>query len=392
MSYGAILAKISVILQIVNVFMLLGLILTQLNSLRLALHFHSLKVKEIVHETTDCVSILFEVPDELKTQFAFKQGQSIAIKSHFDDVRRSFSICSSPLEKELRVAVKKVPNGVFSSYANEKLQAGDVLDIMPPTGSFYTEVVESNKKNYVFFAAGSGITPIISIIKTILFTERLSNITLIYSNKDTGSIIFKEDLQSLKDQYIDRFRILFLLSREQTEADINYGRIDESKLHQLSKIVDYQNTHEFFICGPEEMIFTVNDFLTAKGIGKENIHFELFTTPTRNNIAIFDPVAKESAEEAAEGAELSIKVDGLSYDLHLGYDEQTILDAGLDEGIDLPYACKGGVCCSCKAKLIEGEVEMEVNYGLEDSEILDGYILTCQSHPRTPKVVVDFDA
>lgn len=354
----------------------------------MAIHLHKLAVQEVKRETAECVSVLFEVPKELQDVFRYKQGQNIAIKSPLDEGRRSFSICSSPLEGELRVAIKRMPQGVFSTYANEKLKKGDVLEVMPPTGSFYTEVAESNKKNYVFFAAGSGITPIISIIKTILAIEKLSTVTLVYGNKNISSVIFKEELEALKDKYLDRFRIIHVFSRERTDASINEGRIDEAKLLRLSKLIDYATVDEFFICGPEEMIFTVNDFLTNLGAGKEKIHFELFTTPTKKNIAVMDA----APEDAEEGAALTIKIDGLSHDLKLGYNEKNILDAGLDEGIDLPYACKGGVCCSCRAKLLEGEVEMEVNYGLEDDEILDGYILTCQSHPRTPRVVVDYDA
>jgi ring-1,2-phenylacetyl-CoA epoxidase subunit PaaE len=353
----------------------------------LALHFHKLTVKEIINETSDCVSISFEVPKELEKEFSFKQGQNITIKTDLDDTRRSYSICSSPLEKELRIAVKKVPNGVFSTFATEKLKPGDELEIMPPTGTFFTEVKSSNRKDYVFFAAGSGITPVISIIKTILLTENHSKVTLVYGNKNISSIIFKEEIEALKDKHLERFRVYYILSRERTEADFNYGRIDVSKCNHLSKLINIEAIDDFFICGPEQMIFTIKDFLTGWGIKSEKIHFELFTTPTRKNTQIYT-TAKQTAEE---GSEVTIKVDGRSYDIILDYNSNTILDAGLAQGIDLPFACKGGVCCSCKAKLIEGKVEMEANYGLEDSEVKDGFILTCQSHPRSKKVIVDYD-
>lgn len=354
----------------------------------MAIHLHPLKVCDIRRETADCVSVAFEIPAELKTTFQYKQGQNIAIKSHVDDVRRSYSICTSPLDNELRVAIKCVPGGVFSSFANESLRIGDTLEVMPPTGSFYCEVSESNQKHYVFFAAGSGITPVISLIKTILAVEKHSHVTLVYGNKTSSSIIFKEQLEALKDQYLQRLSVIHVFSREKTDAEINYGRIDRQKLSALATLIPFNRVDEFFICGPEDMIFTLKEALAEHGVEVEKIHFELFTTPTKKNTAILDSVP----EETADGAALTVKIDGLAYELSLPYNEKSILDAGLDEGIDLPYACKGGVCCSCRAKLLEGEVEMEVNYGLEDEEILDGYILTCQSHPRTPVVVVDFDA
>jgi ring-1,2-phenylacetyl-CoA epoxidase subunit PaaE len=353
----------------------------------LALHLQKLTVKDIRHETPDCISIAFDIPPELKEDFSFTQGQSISIKTHLDENRRSYSICSSPLEDEFRVAVKKVENGIFSTYATTVLKVGDVLEVMPPTGSFFTEVNSANKKEYLFVAAGSGITPVISIIKTILLTEKESNVTLVYGNKNTSSIIFKEEIEALKDKHMERFRVYYILSREQTEAEFNYGRIDVQKCNQLSKLVDFNKVDDFFVCGPEEMIFTVKDFLTGWGVEPSKIHFELFTTPTKKNIPIYTAV--ESA--SAEGSAITIKVDGRSYDFMLDPNANVILDEGLAHGIDLPFACKGGVCCSCKAKLLEGEVEMEANYGLEDSEVRDGYILTCQSHPRSPKVVVDYD-
>lgn len=353
----------------------------------MALHFYELTVKEIRSETDDCISIAFDIPEDIKDNFKFIQGQNIAIKTNLDEHRRSYSICSSPLEQEFRIAVKRVPNGVFSTYATTQLKVGDRLEILPPTGSFYTDINPFNKKQYVFFAAGSGITPVISNIKTILNTEKGSEITLVYGNKNTSSIIFKEELEALKDKHLTRFRIHYILSRERTESDFNFGRINAAKCEELSKVIDLKKTDEFFICGPEQMIFEVRDFLSGKGIPKENIHFELFTTPTQKNIQIYTA----EKQEEKDGCAVTIKVDGRSYDLNLDYNSNTVLDAGLAEGIDLPFACKGGVCCSCKAKLLEGEVEMEVNYGLEDSEVKDGYILTCQSHPRSARIVVDYD-
>jgi len=355
----------------------------------LALHFHKLKVKDIRHETNDCVSIAFNIPAALEKNFLFKQGQNITIKLIMDgeEIRRSYSICNSPLDNELRVAVKKVNNGAFSTFANEKMKKGDELEVLPPTGTFFTEVTISNKKNYVFFAAGSGITPVISLIKTILFIEPESTITLVYGNKNVSSIIFKEQLEALKDKHLQRFSMYHILSRERTEADINYGRIDAEKCKQFSKLIDFISIDEFFICGPEKMIFTVKEFLEINEVNKNKIHFELFTTPARKNTKIYSPIKSQ----ADDGSEITVKLDGRSFNFNLDYNSNNILDAALAQGADLPFACKGGVCCTCKAKLMEGEVEMEVNYGLEPDEVKAGYILSCQSHPRSKKVVVDFD-
>jgi ring-1,2-phenylacetyl-CoA epoxidase subunit PaaE len=356
----------------------------------MALHFHKLAIKDVRRETSDCVSIAFTVPDELKNDFVFKHGQNVTIKSIIDreEIRRSYSICSSPFENELRIAVKKVYNGAFSPLANDILKQGDVLEVLTPSGSFYTELDLSQKKNYVFFAAGSGITPIISIIKTIFFVEPESMITLVFGNRTVSSIIFKEELEALKDKHLRRFRIYHVLSRERTDADINYERIDEKKCRQFSRLIDFNFVDEFFICGPEPMIFTVKEFLENIGTDKKKIHFELFTTPSGKHIKIYKP--EKTQQES--GSDITVKFDGRSFDFNLDYNSNNILDAALAQGADLPFSCKGGVCTTCKAKLTEGKVEMEVNYGLEQDEVEAGFILTCQSHPRSGKVVVDFDS
>lgn len=354
----------------------------------MALHFHKLTVKDIKQETPDCVSIAFDIPAELKKEFQFIPGQNITIKTDLDDTRRSYSICTSPMENELRVAVKKLNNGVFSSFANDRLKVGDALEVMTPAGTFITEVNPSNTKDYVFFAAGSGITPVISIIKTILKTEAHSNVTLVYGNKNVASIIFKEELEALKDKYLKQFRVYHILSREKTDSEFNNGRIDVEKCNRLSELIKLDIVDDFFICGPEQMIFTVRDFLQGWGIDSKKIHFELFTTPTRKHTKIYTAV-KEVAEE---GSAITVKLDGRTFEFNLDYNGNTILDAALAEGADVPFACKGGVCCTCKAKVLEGEVEMESNYGLDKSEVKAGFVLTCQSHPRSKKVVVDYDA
>ena len=357
----------------------------------MAVHFHKLQVKQVRQETPDCVSIAFTVPETLKNDFVFEQGQNITIKKEIDgeEIRRSYSICSAPFENELRVAVKKVDGGKFSDYANSTLKAGDILDILPPTGKFNTKLKTENAKQYLAFAAGSGITPVISIIKTTLQTEPGSRFTLVFGNRGRSSIIFFEELEGLKNKYLNRFNFINILSREKTDAPINFGRIDLNKLTDLNKLIDYKNTDEFFICGPEEMIFCVKEFLEVSGTEQKKIHFELFTTPGQKNSST---VRKQSlAKDEGPQSKITVKLDGRSFDFNLGFNSENILDAALKQGADLPFACKGGVCCTCKAKLLEGEVDMEVNWGLEQEEVEQGYILTCQSHPKTEKVVVDFD-
>jgi ring-1,2-phenylacetyl-CoA epoxidase subunit PaaE len=357
----------------------------------MSIHFHSLAVSEIKKETPDCVSIAFAVPETLKETFRFIQGQYVTLRTTIngEEIRRSYSICSSPLDNELRVAVKKTEQGIFSTFANEHLRKGDVLDVMEPIGKFYTPLDPEQSKNYVGFAAGSGITPLLSIIKTTLRTEPKSAFTLVYGNRNRHSIIFKEELEGLKNRYMERFRIIHILSREKTDAAVNFGRIDADKCSVLcEKNLDINTTDAFFLCGPENMIFSVKDQLEKLGVDRKKIHFELFTTP--GTAKTF--TAKNTDNNKPEvKSRITIKLDGSSFDFDLGFEGAPILDAALKQGADLPYACKGGVCCTCRAKLVEGEVDMEVNYGLEPEEIEQGFILTCQSHPRTEKVVVDFD-
>src|SRR5215203_78958 len=246
------------------------------------IHFHSLRIQKLAQETEDCVSITFEVPEELRKNFAFRQGQTLTLRKNFNEqeIRRNYSICSSPLDNRLSIAVKKLEGGLFSTYANSQLKAGDYLDVLPPTGKFYTELDPAQKKNYVAFAAGSGITPVLSIIKTTLLTEPESSFTLVYGNRTKNSIIFKEELEALKDKFIDRFSIYHILSRERTDTPVNNGRIDIDKLELLfDKLIDIDRCNEFFLCGPEEMIFCIKGYLAGKGVPSEKVHFELFTVP-----------------------------------------------------------------------------------------------------------------
>jgi ring-1,2-phenylacetyl-CoA epoxidase subunit PaaE len=352
-------------------------------------HFEKVSVKEVRRETDDCVSILLDVPENLRDKFTYLPGQHITLRTTInnEDVRRSYSLCSSPLNNEWRIAVKKVDGGIFSAFANHTLQAGDEIELMPPLGHFVLQ--HSDKaKHYICIAAGSGITPVLSIIKTGLINQPQSQFTLIYGNRTRQSIIFKEEIEALKNIFMERFQLVHILSREHTEAPLNEGRIDAAKCEQIFKHIVSLNADEFFICGPEEMIFSIKEWLGSKNIDAKKIHFELFNSnvstqakrQTQNIVAANDFVSH-----------VTIKLDGRSFDFDLPFNNASILDAALQQGADLPYACKGGVCTTCKAKLLKGKVDMDVNYGLEPEEVAEGFILTCQSHPRTEKVVVDFD-
>ncbi len=357
----------------------------------MSIHFHPLRVKEVRKETPECVSVLFEIPESLKTNFQFLQGQSLTMRTFLnsEEVRRTYSICSSPIENECRVAIKKVDGGLFSTFANDQLKKGDLLEVMEPVGKFYTDLNPTQKKNYLAFAAGSGITPIISLIKTTLATEPHSQFTLIFGNRNRSSIIFFEELEGLKNIYMDRFNLVHILSRERMDTSLNFGRITTDKLKELDSLVNYSTVDEFFLCGPEEMIFCIKGYLEASSIDKKKIHFELFTTPGQKQSTV---VTKQQVDDKGPKSKVTIKLDGRYFDFDLSLNSTTtILDAALNQGADLPFACKGGVCCTCKAKLLEGEVKMDVHWGLEEEEVEQGYILTCQSHPKTDKVLIDFD-
>ncbi|MEJ7911772.1 MAG: 1,2-phenylacetyl-CoA epoxidase subunit PaaE [Chitinophagaceae bacterium] len=358
------------------------------------LHFHLLQVKNIKKETEDCISISFEVPLELKDTFRFEQGQSLTIRKTLNgtEARRNYSICTSPLDGELKVAIKRITGGLFSTWANEALRKGDYLEVMPPVGKFHTPLFQGQKKNYIAFAAGSGITPILSIIRTTLLTEPRSTFTLLYGNRAKQHILFRDELQNLKDIFISRFSVHHILSREQTDVPLNYGRINKDKCTVFFRsVVLLSRCHEFFICGPEEMTFSVRDFLVESGVPRERIHFELFTIPGAGKRSVA-PEAQAASIPTGLLSKVFIKRDGITFDFDLALNGQSVLDGALQRGVDLPYACKGGVCCTCKAKLLEGSVNMVENWGLEPDEVAAGYILTCQAHPLTDRIVVDFDA
>ncbi len=353
--------------------------------------FHSLTVKQVRSETRDAVSILFDVPGDLRETFRFTQGQYLVLRTHLDDeeVRRSYSICTGINDGELRVAVKKVAGGRFSAFANETLAAGDVLDVMPPSGSFHVALDPARQGHYLAVAAGSGITPILSIVKSTLEAEPDSRVTLLYGNRASGSALFREQLEDLKNRYLQRLNLIFVFSREQQDIDLYNGRIDAAKCEQLfSRWLDVPNLDAAFICGPQEMTETVRDALKAKGLAAERIHFELFAT-----------VGNEQRRQAREAArqvdaalsQVTVISDGRALSFDLPRNTVSVLEAGNAIGAELPWSCKAGVCSTCKCKVIEGEVEMDSNHALEDYEVAAGYVLSCQSYPVSERVVLDFD-
>ena len=352
--------------------------------------FHSIKIADIYKETKDCSVISFEIPVDLQEEFHYNQGQHLTLKSSIDgkEERRSYSLCSSPTENKWKVAVKKINGGVFSTFVNENLKKGDFLDLMPPNGEFFTPVNPSKAKNYIAFAAGSGITPILSIIKTHLASEPNSTFKLFYLNRSVKSIIFKEEIELLKNKYFDRFEIFHFLTKEHRSIELLNGRFTKEKLQVLtSKIIDVPAVDDCFICGPEEMIFLIRDELVAAGLSKDKIHFELFST---GNSEEDKQRITKILEHKVEGTEVTIIDGGKEFHFTMDDDFDNILDGALAAGADLPFACKGGVCSTCRCKIISGTVEMKINYALDENEVAKGIILSCQAVPTSKNVVVEF--
>ncbi|ADJ65599.1 phenylacetate-CoA oxygenase/reductase subunit PaaK [Herbaspirillum seropedicae] len=350
--------------------------------------FYPLTISDVKQETRDTIVVSFAVPAELQDTFSYQQGQHLTLRSEIngEDLRRSYSICSAVQERQLRVAIKRAPGGLFSNWANESFVPGQRIDVMPPMGHFNVPLEAGNRKHYLAFAAGSGITPMMSIIKTTLLSEPHSHFTLVYANRASSSVIFKEELTDLKDAYLERFNVVYVMSREQQDVELFNGRIDRAKCDAFfASWIDLKDVDAAFLCGPEEMVQAVAASLQAHGLPKTQIKTELFaaSTPPRAHAAR-TVVGKQECE-------VTVIVDGYHNVFTMDKEKESVLEAGLKHGIDLRYSCKGGVCATCRCKVVEGKVDMDANYALEDYEIARGFVLSCQSFPVSDKLLLDFD-
>ena len=352
--------------------------------------FHPLRVACVERLTDDAVAVTLDVPPELREEFRFQAGQHVSIRSPVagDDVRRNYSICAPATSGPLRIGVKRIPDGVFSSYVAERLRPGDVLDIMTPTGSFSTALRPGQCKRYGAIAAGSGITPVLSILSTALEVEPGSSAVLVYVNRTTLNIMFLEDLEDLKNRYPDRFQLIHVLDEEPVDVEILSGRLDADRLGRiLDRLVFPDDVDEWFLCGPLPMTDVAREVLLAYGADDQHIHRELFFVgppPAASSLA-------PAPEEPTVGASVTIMLDGRSQTFVLPEDGASILDTTLRYRADAPFACKNGVCGTCRAKVVEGKVRMDANYALEPADVAAGYVLACQSHPAAERVVLDFD-
>lgn len=345
---------------------------------------HSLRVAAIDELTDDAVAITFEVPPELADDYAFAHGQHVSVRGA-DDVRRSFSICTSPSSGVLRIGVKRLAGGAFSDGTVGSLQVGDSLEVMTPAGRFTTELDPAAAKRYVAVAAGSGVTPVLSIMAAVLEGEPGSRVTLVYANRTTRSIMFLDEVHDLKDRFPDRFQIIHVLSREQQDVELLSGRLDAQRFRAIVDAFGLAGADDWFLCGPHQMVVDLRQELSD--LGEKRVHTELFHA---------DPAPRAPVAALVDGtdgaAEVTIRLDGRASRFPLRPEGPPVLEAALDVRRDLPFACKGGVCGTCRAKLVEGTVQMDANYALEPDEVERGYVLTCQSHPTSPKVVLDYDA
>lgn len=354
--------------------------------------FYPLEVTDVQKDTRDAVVVTLKIPEDATQEFDFIQGQYLTFRRHFDgeELRRSYSICAGRDEGILQVGVKHVDGGAFSTWANEELMVGDTIDAMPPSGRFHTPLDTNTGKNYLGFAAGSGITPLMSIIKTTLATEPESRFTLLYVNRRMTSIMFREALEDLKNTYMDRLSVIHILTAESREIDLFSGRIDEEKMKQLFKYwLDADAVDTAFICGPETMMLTIANALKGYGINDEQIKYELFVTAQPGRAR--KPAVSRKKGSASASCEVAVTLDGTTRSFEMPKDGTVVLDAAIDNAMDAPFSCRAGVCSTCRAQILEGEVEMATNHALEDYEVRAGYVLTCQSLPITDKLVLSYD-
>lgn len=358
--------------------------------------FYSLNISDVRQETKMAICVTLDVPEELINKFKFKQGQFLTFKAKIngEEVLRSYSICSGVQEGVLQVAIKRVKDGKFSNYANDNFKVGGSIEVMPPQGNFYTKIALSHKKKYMFIAAGSGITPILSNIKTILNGEPKSRVTLLYGNLRSNSVMFMDELSFIKNRFMERFQWINIMDQEDQGADLLNGMIDNKKgaLLYEKHLIDIKNTDEAFICGPQAMMSEVSRGFRSMGFDDSHIHYELFASSSEDSKVALDKYNQRVVQYGEKKtSRVTVKVDGRSINFELAAVGENILDAGIHNGLNLPFACKAGVCSTCIAKLLEGEVEMDINHALTEKQVKDGYILTCQSHPLSDKVVLDFD-
>ncbi len=351
--------------------------------------FHPLRVSDVTPLTDDAVQIGFEVPPELADDYDFVQGQHLTIRTSMagDDVRRSYSICAPAKSGRLRIGVKVLPGGHFSGFAAGALKVGDTLEVMTPTGRFHTPLDPGNAKHYCAIAAGSGITPIFSIVATTLEQEPHSRVTLVYVNRTSRTIMFLEELEDLKDRYGGRLHLIHVLSREAQDTDLLSGRLDAARLTKITEtLVPPETVDDWFLCGPYDMVVELREALTDQGVALHHVHSELFHVEPKPSIR------RTTETDDGEGADMTITLDGRASRFRLKGNDVSVLEAALRVRADAPFACRGGVCGTCRAKLVEGTVEMDTNYALEPEELEKGYVLTCQSHPTSNEVVLDYDA
>ena len=352
--------------------------------------FHRLQVARVDRETRDAVAITFVIPDALREQFRWQAGQHLTLRAAVggDDLRRSYSICAAAHDDAMRVAIKRSPGGVFSNHANDAIRAGDTLDVMSPMGHFGVPCDASAARHFVAFAAGSGITPILSIATTTLAAEPASHFTLIYGNRASSSVMFREELAALKDEYLTRFNLVHVLSREPQDIELLNGRIDRAKADALlARWVGNALIEAFYVCGPDGMMQSVVDALAARGVAAGRVRVERFAA----SIPLHTHVPRAALAAGRRECEVTAIIDGVRRTFIVQKGEQNIIDGGIANGVELPYSCKGGVCSTCRCRLLEGEIDMDVNFALEDYEVARGFRLACQSYPASDKVVVDFD-
>ncbi|NUZ04965.1 1,2-phenylacetyl-CoA epoxidase subunit PaaE [Piscinibacter koreensis] len=356
----------------------------------MALHFHPLRIKRIVPDADDALLVSFDVPEALRDEFRFTHGQHLTLLGHIGGVeqRRSYSICSGVDDGELRVGVRKVEGGVFSTWLHEHLRVGDTVQVMTPEGRFFVPLETGAARHYLGIAGGSGITPILSIVKTVLAREPRSRFTLIYGNRRQRSAMFKEELEDLKNRYLSRLVLHWVFSREQTDLPLYNGRLDRAKIAEfLGSVVDVGSVDHAFVCGPHGINDAAEAALLEAGLSPTHVHIERFGIPAESQ-ALLAPVA--DARDAAE-ASIVIVRDGIRRELAFHREDGNILDAAAAAGIDVPFSCRSGVCCTCRAKLVEGEVRMDRNFALERHEVEAGFVLACQAHPLSERVVLSFD-